>query len=97
MQITTEKEEKIKTLIREAESELKEDFAFADAISEYNQEKVIDAFAKNGVALRHFNGSSGYGIGDEGIAPLRAVAFWADSFQRKRKRPKKIRKDFFGR
>ena len=66
MQITTEKEEKIKTLIREAESELKEDFAFADEISEYNQEKVIDAFAKNGVALRHFNGSSGYGIGDEG-------------------------------
>ena len=66
MQITTEKEEKIKTLIREAESELKEDFVFADAISEYNQEKVIDAFAKNGVALRHFNGSSGYGIGDEG-------------------------------
>ena len=61
MQITTEKEEKIKTLIREAESELKEDFAFADAISEYNQEKVIDAFAKNGVALRHFNGSSGSG------------------------------------
>ncbi len=66
MQITTDKEEKIKTLIREAESELKEDFAFADEISEYNQEKVIDAFAKNGVALRHFNGSSGYGIGDEG-------------------------------
>ena len=58
MQITSEKEEKIKTLIREAESELKEDFAFADEISEYNQEKVIDAFAKNGVALRHFNGSA---------------------------------------
>ena len=34
MQITTEKEEKIKTLIREAEGELKEDFAFADEISE---------------------------------------------------------------
>ena len=30
-------------------------------------------------------------------APLRAVAFRADSVQRKRKRPKKIRKDFFGR
>lgn len=30
-------------------------------------------------------------------APLRAVAFWADSFQRKRKRPKIIRKIFFGR
>ena len=30
-------------------------------------------------------------------APLRAVAFWADSFQRKRKRPKKFRKIFFGR
>ena len=30
-------------------------------------------------------------------APLRAVAFWADSFQRKRKRPKIIHKIFFGR
>ena len=30
-------------------------------------------------------------------APLRAVAFWADSVQRKRKRPKIIRKIFFGR
>ena len=29
--------------------------------------------------------------------PLRAVAFWADSFQRKRKRPKIIHKIFFGR
>ena len=82
MQITTDKEEKIKTLIREAESELKEDFAFADEISEYNQEKVIDAFAKNGVALRHFNGSSGYGIGDEGrhvLGQTFAVAMGAES------------------
>ena len=30
-------------------------------------------------------------------APLRAVAFRADSVQRKRKRPKKFRKIFFGR
>ena len=34
------------------------------------------------------------GIGDEGIAPLRAVAFWADSVQRKRKRPKKFTRIF---
>ena len=61
-----EKQEKINRIIEEAENSLKKDFAFANGICQHNQEKVIDAFAKNGVALRHFNGSSGYGIGDEG-------------------------------
>ena len=34
---------------------------------------------------------------DARVKMLRGVAFWADSFQRKRKRPKKFRKIFFGR
>ena len=63
---STEKQEEINHIIEEAEISLKKDFAFANEICQHNQEKVIDAFAKNGVALRHFNGSSGYGIGDEG-------------------------------
>ena len=61
-----EKQEEINRIIEEAEISLKKEFAFANEICQHNQEKVIDAFAKNGVALRHFNGSSGYGIGDEG-------------------------------
>ena len=60
-------------LLREAESELKEAFALADEISEENQAKVIEAFAKNNVALRHFNASSGYGLGDEGRYVLSQV------------------------
>ena len=54
------------SLIRESEVELKEKFAFADEISEYNQEKVLKAFQAHSIALRHFNGSTGYGYGDEG-------------------------------
>lgn len=61
-----EKQEEINHIIEEAEISLKKEFAFANEICQHNQEKVIDAFAKSGVALRHFNGSSGYGIGDEG-------------------------------
>ena len=61
-----EKQEEINHIIEEAEISLKKEFAFANEICQHNQEKIIDAFAKNGVALRHFNGSSGYGIGDEG-------------------------------
>ncbi len=63
---STEKQEEINHIIEEAEISLKKEFAFANEICQHNQEKIIDAFAKNGVALRHFNGSSGYGIGDEG-------------------------------
>lgn len=58
--------ERVAALIKQAEEQLKEEFATAEEICEYNQAKVIEAFAKNGVALRHFNGTSGYGTGDEG-------------------------------
>jgi len=53
-------------LIKESEKELEEAFRFADEISEYNQEKVLKAFQRYRVALRHFNPSTGYGYGDEG-------------------------------
>ena len=46
-------------LIEKSEEELKENFRRADKISEYNQEKVLKAFQKHGVALRHFNPSTG--------------------------------------
>ncbi len=53
-------------LIKQSEEALKAQFALADEISEYNQEKVLKAFNEHKIALRHFNGSSGYGYGDEG-------------------------------
>ena len=37
-----------------------------DKIALSNQEKVIEAFKTHGVALRHFNGTSGYGSDDVG-------------------------------
>ena len=56
----------IEQLIKESEAELYENFAIADEISEYNQEKVLKAFNKHSIALRHFNATTGYGYGDDG-------------------------------
>ena len=53
-------------LIKQSELALKDNFALADEISEYNQEKVLKAFRNHSIAIRHFNGSTGYGYGDEG-------------------------------
>ena len=60
-------------LIYQSEQALKGNFALADEISEYNQEKVLKAFSKHSIAIRHFNGSTGYGYGDEGRFTLGAV------------------------
>ena len=53
-------------LIYQSEQALKPNFALADEISEFNQEKVLKAFSNHSIAIRHFNGSTGYGYGDEG-------------------------------
>lgn len=53
-------------LIKTSEEQLIKQFASADEISEYNQEKVLKAFNKHSIALRHFNPTTGYGYGDEG-------------------------------
>ena len=53
-------------LIKQSEQELRAQFEIADEISEFNQEKVLKAFNKHSIALRHFNPSTGYGYGDEG-------------------------------
>lgn len=60
-------------LIKESEKDLQKMFALADEISEYNQEKVLKAFTESGIALRHFNASTGYGYGDEGKEVLGKV------------------------
>ena len=68
----------INELIKQSEESLRMQFALADEISEYNQEKVLKAFNKHSVALRHFNGATGYGYGDEGRFVLGDV--YADCF-----------------
>ncbi len=72
----------IQELIKTSENELKNAFVLADEISEYNQEKVLKAFQQNGIALRHFNASTGYGYGDEGrftLGRTYAAAFGAEA------------------
>ncbi len=56
----------VECLIKNSEEELRAQFALADEISEYNQEKVLKAFNSHSLALRHFNPTTGYGYGDEG-------------------------------
>ncbi len=60
-------------LIKKSEAELSKAFALADEISEYNQEKVLKAFNRHSIALRHFNPTTGYGYGDEGRFTLGEV------------------------
>jgi cystathionine beta-lyase family protein involved in aluminum resistance len=60
-------------LIEQSEKQLVENFKLADTISEYNQEKVLKAFNAHSIALRHFNGTTGYGYGDDGRFTLGQV------------------------
>ena len=52
-------------LVLECENKLKDIFCQLEEIALYNQEKVLNAFKKNQIALRHFAGTTGYGYGDE--------------------------------
>lgn len=68
----------VEKLIKDSEEKLTAHFKKADEISEYNQEKVLKAFNKRGIALRHFNSTTGYGYGDDGRFALGEV--FADAF-----------------
>lgn len=59
--------------IVQAEEKLKENFASIDKTALYNQEKVLNAFRDEYIALRHFAPSTGYGYGDEGKEALGRV------------------------
>jgi len=65
-------------LIKQCEQKLKKQFEYFEEIALYNQEKVLSAFQKNRLALRHFTGTTGYGYGDEGRDTLNAI--FADIF-----------------
>lgn len=71
-----------KQLIEESEAELSGYFKKFDEISYRNQDKVLKAFQKNKIAVRHFNPTTGYGYGDEGrfvLGQTFADAFGAES------------------
>lgn len=56
----------IDQLIENSEKSLTETFKKIDSVALYNQEKVLSAFKKERVALRHFAGTTGYGYDDIG-------------------------------
>ena len=62
-----------KNLIDLCESELSEKFNYLEDVALFNQEKVLNSFKKNKIALRHFSGTTGYGYGDEGREALNNV------------------------
>lgn len=71
-----------KLFIESCEKKLKNKFKVVDDTAYFNQVKVLKAFEECRVALRHFNGTSGYGYDDEGrdtLGKLYALAFGAES------------------
>lgn len=68
--------------IKSCEDRVRDKFSQIDEISYFNQSKVLDAFRKNNIAVRHFAGTTGYGYGDEGrdtLGKLFADVFKAES------------------
>lgn len=53
--------------------DLKPVFEGIDEVTEYNQQKMLSAFIKNGVSESHFAGSTGYGYDDRGREILERV------------------------
>ncbi len=71
----------IEERILSQEKKLSKHFERIDEIALYNQEKVLNAFQKERIALRHFLPSTGYGYGDEGrdtLGRVYAHAFGAE-------------------
>lgn len=68
----------IELMIEECEKSLSDSFSKLERIAYCNQVKVMEAFRKNRIALRHFVGTTGYGYGDEGRDTLNSL--FADIF-----------------
>lgn len=68
--------EKVQSAADRAIEAIKPQFAVTDEITEYNQQKVLSAFIKNGVSESMFQESTGYGYGDRGREVIDRV--WAD-------------------
>ena len=68
--------DKVQSAADRALEAIKTQFAVTDEITEYNQQKVLSAFIKNGVSESMFQESTGYGYGDRGREVIDRV--WAD-------------------
>ncbi|MCH5146966.1 MAG: methionine gamma-lyase family protein [Clostridiales bacterium] len=71
-----------KLFIESCEEKLKDKFKAMDDTAYFNQVKVLKAFEECRIALRHFNGSTGYGYDDEGrdtLGKLYALSFGAEA------------------
>ena len=68
-----------KVLVESCEARLVDKFKRLEEISLFNQNKVLEAFKRNKIALRHFSGTNGYGYGDEGRDTLNQLV--ADIFK----------------
>ena len=70
--------EKIESLIRQAENELKDDFAVAESTEEMRTRQILDIFRNHQISYRHFASTTGYGYDDVGRDTLEKV--YADVF-----------------
>ena len=66
-------DERLEHLSDEVKQQLKPIFEQIDATTEYNQQKMLSAFIKNGVSESHFAASTGYGYDDRGRETLERV------------------------
>lgn len=66
------------TLVKEAEAQVRDEFAGIDDITAYNQYKVLSALQKNRIANMHFAWNTGYGYDDPGREAVEKV--YADIF-----------------
>lgn len=72
---------KVDNLIASSEKRVKNMFDKIEDIALYNQQKVLNSFRNNQVALRHFAGTTGYGyddIGRDTISKIYAEVFGAE-------------------
>ena len=65
--------EKVRALGRQAQEELKDQFARIDAVAEENAARVLEAFQTHRVAEGYFAGTTGYGYDDLGRDKLDGI------------------------
>lgn len=64
---------KAKTIVQEAEKQVKGQLDLADEICEFNSNKVLQAFQNNHISDIHFGSTTGYGYNDIGREKIEAV------------------------
>ena len=65
--------QRVLDMARQAEADIRGQFAHIDAVAEHNQAKVIQAMQENRLAAMHFNPSTGYGYDDDGRDNLERI------------------------